>query len=58
MNFLIFDITFLPTISRWARSSPIRRLVRLPLPKEVIDGGPTLPEVILRVHTRLPTQIL
>lgn len=58
MNYLMFDIIFLRIIFRWARYSLIRRPVHLPLPKEATDGGPTLPEVMLPVHTRLPIQTL
>lgn len=58
MNFLIFDITFLPTIFHWAHFSPVHRLVHLPLPKEATDGEQTLPEVMSRVHTKLQTQSL
>ena len=58
MNCPMFDITSLLIILHWARFGPMYRLVHLPLPKEAIDGGLTLPEVTPRVHTRLRTQSL
>jgi hypothetical protein len=58
MNFPMFDITFLLIIFHWARFGPMCRLVHLPLLKEATGGGLTLPEVTLRVHTRLRTQSL
>lgn len=58
MNFPIFGITSLPITCRWARSSPMRRLVLLLLKKEAIDGGLISPEVTPRVHTRLQIQSL
>lgn len=56
MNFPMFDITSLPIIFRWARSSPMLRLVHLPLQKEATGGGLTLPGVTPHVHMKPQTQ--